>query len=88
VRVESRLDRRDVEFIVTDQGQGMTDEVLGRVGDPFFTTKEPGRGIGLGLYLTRNVVSQLGGSLNFQSVPGKGTSAVVTLPIAKPENAP
>ena len=88
VRVESRLDRRDVEFIVTDQGQGMTDEVLGRIGDPFFTTKEPGRGIGLGLYLTRNVVSQLGGSLNFQSVPGKGTSAVVTLPIAKPENAP
>ncbi|QEF99519.1 Sensor histidine kinase RegB [Stieleria maiorica] len=88
VRVESRLDRRNVEFIVTDQGQGMTDEVLGRVGDPFFTTKEPGRGIGLGLYLTRNVVSQLGGSLSFRSAPGQGTSAVVTLPIAKPENVP
>nr|WP_286177486.1 ATP-binding protein [Rhodopirellula sp. JC639] len=88
VRVESRLDRRNVEFIVTDEGQGMTDEVLGRVGDPFFTTKEPGRGIGLGLYLTRNVVSQLGGSLSFHSAPGQGTSAVVTLPIAKPENVP
>lgn len=88
VRVESRLDQLNVEFIVTDQGQGMTEEVLGRIGDPFFTTKEPGRGIGLGLYLTRNVVSQLGGSLNFQSMPGQGTSAVVTLPIAKPENAP
>ncbi|QDV82863.1 sensor histidine kinase [Stieleria magnilauensis] len=88
VRVESRLDQRNVEFIVTDQGQGMSDEILGRVGDPFFTTKEPGRGIGLGLYLTRNVVSQLGGSLNFRSAPGQGTSAVVTLPIAKPENVP
>ncbi|MCS7470836.1 ATP-binding protein [Stieleria sp. ICT_E10.1] len=88
VRVESRLDQRNVEFIVTDQGQGMSDEILGRVGDPFFTTKEPGRGIGLGLYLTRNVVSQLGGSLNFRSAPGQGTSAVVTLPIAKPENTP
>lgn len=88
VRVESRLDQRHVEFIVTDQGQGMSDEILGRVGDPFFTTKEPGRGIGLGLYLTRNVVSQLGGSLNFRSAPGQGTSAVVTLPIAKPENVP
>ena len=88
VRVESRLDQRNVEFIVTDQGQGMSDEILGRVGDPFFTTKEPGRGIGLGLYLTRNVVSQLGGSLNFRSAPGQGTSAIVTLPIAKPENVP
>lgn len=88
VKVESRLDQQNVEFVVTDQGQGMTDEVLGRIGDPFFTTKEPGRGIGLGLYLTRNVVSQLGGSLSFHSVPGRGTSAVVTLPIAKPENAP
>lgn len=88
VRVESRLHRRNVEFVVTDRGQGMTDEILGRIGDPFFTTKEPGRGIGLGLYLTRNVVSQLGGSLDFYSEPGKGTSAIVSLPIAKPDNAP
>ena len=88
VHVESRLDGKQVQFIVTDQGQGMTDEVLGRIGDPFFTTKEPGRGIGLGLYLTRNVVSQMGGSLNFRSTPNEGTSAVVTLPVAKPELAP
>ncbi|WP_436715050.1 ATP-binding protein [Roseiconus lacunae] len=88
VKVESRIGVQYVEFIVTDEGQGMTDEVLGRIGDPFFTTKEPGRGIGLGLYLTRNVVSQLGGSLQFSSIPGRGTSAVVKLPIANPENAP
>lgn len=86
VRVESRLVQQNVEFVVTDQGQGMTDEVLGRICDPFFTTKEPGRGIGLGLYLTRNVVSQLGGSLQFESVLGQGTTASVTLPTAKPEN--
>ena len=65
----------------------MDDEVLGRIGDPFFTTKEPGRGIGLGLYLTRNVVSQLGGSLDFSSQPNEGTAAVVTLPITKPRDA-
>ncbi|KAA5543881.1 HAMP domain-containing histidine kinase [Roseiconus nitratireducens] len=85
VRVESLLDGNGVRIIVTDQGQGMTDDVLGRLGDPFFTTKEPGRGIGLGLYLTRNVVSQLGGSLVFQSQPNQGTSAVVTLPVSKPD---
>jgi two-component system sensor histidine kinase RegB len=83
VRFEARPAGPNVQFIVTDEGQGMTEEVLGRIGDPFFTTKEPGRGIGLGLYLTRNVVSQLGGSLSFQSTPKKGTAVVVTLPIAK-----
>ena len=88
VRVESRLALQNVEFVVSDQGQGMTEEVLGRLGDPFFTTKDPGRGIGLGLYLTRNVISQLGGSLDFQSVPGQGTLAVVSLPLTKPEGIP
>ncbi|MEO1528626.1 MAG: ATP-binding protein [Planctomycetota bacterium] len=87
VRVESKLEDQDVRIIVSDQGEGMDDTVLGRVGDPFFTTKEPGRGIGLGLYLTRNVVSQLGGTLNFNSQPNEGTAAVVTLPISKPRDA-
>lgn len=87
VRVESKLNEEDIRIVVTDQGEGMDDEVLGRIGDPFFTTKEPGRGIGLGLYLTRNVVSQLGGSLDFSSQPNEGTAAVVTLPITKPHDA-
>jgi two-component system sensor histidine kinase RegB len=86
VTLDSKLDDENIQFIVTDQGQGMTQDVLGRIGDPFFTTKEPGRGIGLGLYLTRNVVSQLGGTLEFRSEPAMGTSAVVTLPTGKPDN--
>lgn len=84
VRVEQTLVGQQIKIVVSDQGQGMTDEVLGRVGDPFFTTKEPGRGIGLGLYLTRNVVSQLGGELTFESEPERGTSAVVLLPLGRP----
>ncbi|TWT91292.1 sensor histidine kinase [Stieleria varia] len=85
VTLESRLDTaaQRVDILVTDQGQGMTEEVLGRIGDPFFTTKEPGRGIGLGLYLTRNVVSQLGGELQFSSEPGRGTTAIASLPLGK-----
>ena len=59
----------------------MTGDVLERAGEPFFTTKEPGRGIGLGLFLTRNVISQLGGDLNFESSPGHGTRAIVRLPL-------
>ncbi len=83
VRVESRVDGDSVCLMVTDSGQGMTADVLGRAGDPFFTTKEPGRGIGLGLFLTRNVVSKLGGEIEFRSQPGLGTQAVVRLPRSK-----
>jgi len=76
-----------LEVRITDSGRGMTDAELGRAGEPFFTTKEPGRGMGLGLFLTRSVVSRLGGSLTFQSVPGEGTEAIVMLPcpVAKQE---
>lgn len=81
VRLESRLDRDQLLLSVVDSGQGMSEEVLDRALDPFFTTKEPGRGIGLGLFLTQNVISQLGGELNFQSAPGRGTHAIVRLPL-------
>ena len=75
-----------VVVTVRNNGPEIPHGVKDRIFEAFFTTKEPGRGIGLGLYLTRNVVSQLGGSLKFESVLGQGTSAAVTLPIAKPEN--
>ncbi len=83
---------RSLQLRVIDSGQGMTDEVLGRAPDPFFTTKEPGGGIGLGLFLTRNVISQLGGELEFRSTPGMGTEAIVTIPLGtsdqSADNAP
>tara|TARA_R110002096_G_scaffold423452_2_gene630640 strand:- start:46841 stop:48205 length:1365 start_codon:yes stop_codon:yes gene_type:complete len=67
---------------VIDSGPGMSDEVLSRISEPFFTTKPPGSGMGLGLYLTRAVVEGLGGSLQIESTPGEGTTASVELPIA------
>lgn len=81
VRVEPRLVGELLQISVRDSGQGMSQEVLGRASDPFFTTKEPGRGIGLGLFLTRNVISQLGGQLEFHSSLGQGTEAIVCLPL-------
>ena len=81
VSLEPRIAANQLQILVADTGQGMNDEVLSRASDPFFTTKEPGRGIGLGLFLTRNVVSQLGGEINFQSQVGRGTSATVVLPL-------
>ena len=69
-----------LRITIVDRGSGMTPEVLKRVGDPFFTTKEPGAGMGLGLFITRAVIERLGGVLKFQSIPGQGTTACVDLP--------
>jgi len=80
VRVETAVDTERVEFRIRDTGRGMSDEEMGRAGEPFFTTKEPGRGMGLGLFLTRNVVSRLGGTLDFRRLPQSGTEAIVSLP--------
>ncbi|WNG40593.1 HAMP domain-containing histidine kinase [Archangium violaceum] len=65
---------------VEDSGAGMPAEVLARAGEPFFTTKAPGEGMGLGLFLTRAVLDQLGGRLVLHSTPGQGTTVVLTWP--------
>jgi two-component system sensor histidine kinase RegB len=59
----------------------MSDEVLARVGEPFFTTKGPDRGMGLGVFLAQAVLSGLGGGLSLRSAPGTGTTAELRLPV-------
>ncbi|HVO26518.1 MAG TPA: ATP-binding protein [Candidatus Margulisiibacteriota bacterium] len=71
-------------FIVRDSGAGMPPDVLERAGEPFFTTKAPGQGMGLGLFLTRTVLARLGGGIELTSVPGRGTTAVLTVPATTP----
>lgn len=66
---------------VVDQGCGMPQEILSRAGEPFFTTKVPGEGMGLGLFLTHTLAEQLGGSLELKSTPGSGTTATLKLPV-------
>lgn len=85
VSLSSRLVKQSLELTVLDSGHGMSVDTLNRASDPFFTTKEPGKGIGLGLFLTRNVISQLGGTLQFASQPNMGTQAIVTIPLQPPQ---
>lgn len=64
-----------------DEGVGMPTEVLARAGEPFYTTKGVGRGMGLGLFLARSVVDRLGGSLELHSRAEQGTTATVLIPL-------
>lgn len=73
---------------VRDRGQGIPAEVLSRVGEPFFTTREPGAGMGLGVFLARSLSEQLGGSFSLTSELGGGTRAVVQVPLASARPQP
>jgi signal transduction histidine kinase/CheY-like chemotaxis protein len=69
-----------VRILVTDTGTGMDRAVLARVTEPFFTTKEPGKGTGLGLAMAKGFAEQSGGSLSIDSVVGRGTRIILWLP--------
>jgi two-component system sensor histidine kinase RegB len=86
VVVSARMDGAELlEVIIRDRGPGIPDAVMQRIGEPFFTTKAPGRGMGLGLFLARAVIEGVGGSLQIDSAKGAvgetGTEVHARLPI-------
>ena len=80
VVVEVRPEGDRVSVVVRDNGTGMPPDVLRRIGTPYYTTR--GQGTGLGVALARSTVARHGGALRYESEPGKGTSATITLPRA------
>jgi signal transduction histidine kinase len=84
-RISVALSERDGRVVLTisDQGAGMAPEVVARLGEPFFTTRGD-RGTGLGVGISRRIVEEHGGTLTFESTPGQGTRAIVSLPALGP----
>jgi two-component system sensor histidine kinase RegB len=87
VQVRVSSDAPTLRIEVQDHGSGIAPAVLPHVGEPFFTTKAPGEGMGLGLFLTRTLLARLDGRIDIQSTPGHGTRVVLWLPVTRSEIA-
>lgn len=71
-----------VEIIISDTGTGIPENIIDKIFNPFFTTKEPGQGTGLGLSTSLSIIKKHNGLINVFSIPGKGTSFKIHLPVS------
>lgn len=83
VRITAARRGGRVEVRVSDNGRGMTEDVLRRVFEPFFTTKGVGGGLGLGLAMVYRIVERMGGKVLLDSAPDEGTAITVDLPLGQ-----
>lgn len=82
--IRTRSVREEVLIEICDSGSGIAPEDVGRMFEPFVTTKQAGEGTGLGLYVCRSIVESLGGSISLSPIVGGGTRAAVRLPRSLP----
>lgn len=80
LKVEAKSREKDVLVTVTDSGVGIPKNIVDRIFDPFYTTKDVGKGTGLGLYIVKKEVERQNGEVTVESEPGRGTVFTLHLP--------
>lgn len=77
--------KKDSEAVITisDNGQGISKENIEKIFKPFYSTKEYGKGTGLGLPISKRVITEHGGNISVRSAPGKGTVFTISLPLSQ-----
>jgi PAS domain S-box-containing protein len=77
-----------IRMVIADTGSGISEKDLSQIFTPFFTTKEVGKGTGLGLTVVHGIIQEHGGSISVQSKPGQGTAFTIDLPLAGESGKP
>jgi two-component system NtrC family sensor kinase len=87
--ISSRFDpdQEQVVLRIADTGPGIDPDTVTKIFEPFFTTKPPGKGTGLGLSIAYGIIQRHGGTIDVDSLPGEGTTFVLTLPIDTEDTA-
>jgi len=75
-----------LRLTVSDTGQGIEEEALGRIFEPYFTTKGQNGGTGMGLAVVHGIVTSHGGTITVESTEGKGTRFEIRLPVSESNN--
>lgn len=81
VRVSARMVGSSLEMAVHDNGRGIAPEIQDKIFNPFFTTKDVGKGSGQGLSIAHSIMEKHGGSIRFETEPGQGTSFYLAFPL-------
>jgi two-component system NtrC family sensor kinase len=84
VSVKSSRDQSQLRVVIADTGPGIPESMQKKIFDPFFTTKSTGKGTGLGLWISYNIIEKMGGKLSLHSREGQGAAFTITLPIVQP----
>jgi signal transduction histidine kinase len=84
IRIATRQTGDQVEIAISDTGQGIPEKNLNRIFDPFFTTKPVGKGTGLGLNVSYNIIKKHEGTITVHSELGKGTTFIIRVPVNGP----
>jgi len=81
LRIKISVQNKEVEISISDTGTGIADQDMEELFTPFFTTKEVGEGMGLGLSISYRIVTDLGGTIRAQNLPDGGAQFIVKLPL-------
>jgi signal transduction histidine kinase len=73
--------KHNASVVIKDTGSGIDKAIIGRIFDPFYTTKSEGKGTGLGLSIVYGIVKGHNGKIHFESEPGEGCTVTVTFPV-------
>ena len=81
IRIATRVVGDEIHLSVTDNGCGMTPDVLAKAFDESFTTKPAGQGRGIGLFVCKSLIEKAGGRIELASIPNEGTAASIHIPL-------